>query len=402
MNSLDRTLVAVVTSGASWVTEHVDALRAAGARVRVCAPDQTLWSILSALDYEAILIADVEMGVKALGRALSEDGRLRTVPSIALVAPGETPDRDPDHVAVDGAAPQDTVATVAELVGARSSPIGSPASSTRPGTLRLSSLPPAESPARRELEAGFHDLRVLLGVIVGYGSNLRDGAGGALSEAHRDNVLKMIEAATDATAILEQTIVASRSAALGVPTANPARTQRSHVEIAGLAAAVVRMFGKAAELRRIELTCAAAEPIRIWGNAVQLKQVVANLVVNALKFVPAGGRVCVTTRLGIFGNAEIVVTDTGPGVPPGDRERIFDHRVRLDRDAGIGGTGIGLALVRELVVVHHGGAVRVDDAAGGGAEFVVSLPLDRRSRARDSMGAREPPTQPGFRAGDAE
>jgi signal transduction histidine kinase len=121
-----------------------------------------------------------------------------------------------------------------------------------------------------------------------------------------------------------------------------------------------------------------------------------------LKFAGPGGRVRVATRVGVGSQAEIVVSDTGPGVPVEERDRIFDHGVRLERDVGIGGTGIGLAVVRELVVVHHGGTVRVGDAEGGGAEFVVSLPLDRRSRARDGGAAsRELPSSGRIRAGDA-
>ena len=90
---------------------------------------------------------------------------MRTVPAIALTGPGGARDRYVDSVTVDGAA-EHTVATVAEWVGTGASSIGPPASGARPPTLRPASVPPMDNPARRELEAGCHDLRVLLGVIV--------------------------------------------------------------------------------------------------------------------------------------------------------------------------------------------------------------------------------------------
>lgn len=406
MSALEKALVAVITAGAAWVGPHLEALRLAGARVRVCAPDGTLWSILTALDYDAILVADVDAGVKGLGRALGEDAKLRTVPAVVLLGPGASRERDIDLLAIDADDPEKTVTAVEALVQGHASrrweaaPAGRPGS-LRPGSLRPGSLPPPDSPARRELELGFHDLRVLLGIIVGYGANLRDGADGALTEAQRDHVLKMIEAAADATVLLEQTMAASRTAALSVPAMQPLGTQRLYVDVTALAQSVVRMFARAAAQRGIDLGCSSTQPIQLWGNGVHLKQVVANLVVNALKFAGPGGRVCVATRVGAGAQAEVIVSDTGPGVPLEDRERIFDHGVRLERDVGIGGTGIGLAVVRELVVVHHGGTVRVDDAEGGGAEFVVSLPLDRRSRAREGGAAsRELPSDGRLRAGD--
>jgi hypothetical protein len=116
-----------------------------------------------------------------------------------------------------------------------------------------------------------------------------------------------------------------------------------------------------------------------------------NLVVNAIKFTPRDGRV--TVRVGLAAGAEahgrgarrvaeLVVSDTGPGVPEEERARVFERGVRLARDAALPGSGIGLAVVRE-VVTQHGGKVVVRALREGGAEFAVSLPLDLRGRSRD-------------------
>ncbi len=114
---------------------------------------------------------------------------------------------------------------------------------------------------------------------------------------------------------------------------------------------------------------------RVHGDPVALGQVVRNLVDNAARH--AVSRVAVTvTQSGAA--VVLVVDDDGPGVPPSDRERIFERFVRLDearaRDAG--GSGLGLAIVRE-VVAGHGGTVVVESSALGGARFVVRLPRAR-------------------------
>jgi hypothetical protein len=125
---------------------------------------------------------------------------------------------------------------------------------------------------------------------------------------------------------------------------------------------------------------------------MQVKQVVTNLLVNAIKFSPVGGRVRLAIRMAApegssvgpsaRSSAELVVGDEGPGIPEGDRQRVFERGFRLDRDQRVAGSGIGLAVVREIVAAHRG-TVQATEAAGGGAALVVRLPLDMRAR-RDS------------------
>jgi signal transduction histidine kinase len=110
-------------------------------------------------------------------------------------------------------------------------------------------------------------------------------------------------------------------------------------------------------------------PVR--GSRTQLARVLVNLLDNAQRH--AAGRVRVELRAE-GGDAVLEVADDGPGVPPGERERIFDRFVRLDdaRARDDGGAGLGLAIVRD-VVTRHGGTVQVADD-GPGARFVVRLP----------------------------
>jgi signal transduction histidine kinase len=113
--------------------------------------------------------------------------------------------------------------------------------------------------------------------------------------------------------------------------------------------------------------------LRVVGDPTLLRAVVRNLLDNAERFATAGVVVAAHHQ-----GAEVLVevVDDGPGVPPADRDRIFERFVRLDdsRSRAAGGTGLGLAIVRQ-VVSDHGGTVTVGPAATAGARFVVRLPV---------------------------
>lgn len=115
----------------------------------------------------------------------------------------------------------------------------------------------------------------------------------------------------------------------------------------------------------------ATGAIPVDGDLLRLHRVVVNLVENAAIHGPPGGLVTVEVDQ-VGDEALIAVSDRGVGVPVNDRERIFERFVRLDGSSA--GSGIGLYLVRALVDAH-GGSIHVDDAPGGGARFVVRLPL---------------------------
>jgi signal transduction histidine kinase len=125
---------------------------------------------------------------------------------------------------------------------------------------------------------------------------------------------------------------------------------------------------------RVEVDVSQVSAARIMGDRDQLTQVVRNLLVNAERH--ATRRVRLELRLA-GGEAQLVVADDGPGIPPADRERVFERFTRLDeaRSRGRGGAGLGLAIVRQIVEAH-GGTVTIADAHSG-ARFVVRLPSDR-------------------------
>lgn len=126
--------------------------------------------------------------------------------------------------------------------------------------------------------------------------------------------------------------------------------------------------------RQMRLLAEAPSGIVGWVDPRSLRQVVVNLIDNALKYGPQGQVVRVELqRIGSV--ARLTVDDQGDGVPVEGRLRLFDPFVRLGRKAGTtAGSGIGLSVVRSIVE-RHGGHVRVEDAPSGGARFVVELPL---------------------------
>jgi signal transduction histidine kinase len=137
------------------------------------------------------------------------------------------------------------------------------------------------------------------------------------------------------------------------------------------------------------LTLDAPEPLVVLGDRDRLRQLLTNLIENAVRFTPPGGRVAVAARrLDVAahahggqgaagpGRAELVVQDTGIGIPAEHLSRVFDRFYRVDpaRNRATGGTGLGLAIVKRIAE-SHGGDVRVESQPGHGARFTVTLPL---------------------------
>lgn len=149
--------------------------------------------------------------------------------------------------------------------------------------------------------------------------------------------------------------------------------ERQPVELAALLREVERQLApRAGEVR---LSLAADGPLTVLGDRARLKQVVTNLVENALVYTPVGGSVAL--RLAARdGRAEIVVEDTGIGIAPEEQERIFEPFYRVDRSRGRNGSGVGLGLsIVRYLVEAHGGSVALESVPGAGSRFTVSLPL---------------------------
>ena len=160
-------------------------------------------------------------------------------------------------------------------------------------------------------------------------------------------------------------------------TSNKLELRKERIELRDVLNAAVETSQPLIEQRGHELIVEAhAEPIYLDGDLVRLAQVISNLLNNAAKYTPRGGRIWLTTAKQ-ESNAVVSVRDTGVGIAPEVLPRIFEMFTQAGRTMGgsPGGLGIGLTLVRRLVQMH-GGAITVhSDGPGQGSEFILSLPM---------------------------
>ncbi len=119
----------------------------------------------------------------------------------------------------------------------------------------------------------------------------------------------------------------------------------------------------------------------------KLKQILFNLLANAIKFTPAGGKIALTART-MGGDVALDVTDTGIGIGEEDRRKLFQAFTQVDGSLARRheGTGLGLALTRRLVELH-GGWIAVESEPGKGSTFTVILPLESGAVDRDEPRA---------------
>jgi signal transduction histidine kinase len=137
---------------------------------------------------------------------------------------------------------------------------------------------------------------------------------------------------------------------------------------------VLRAARRVRDTGRVTLATSEVGAVQVIGEAPRLERMVANLLDNAVRHAATA----VTVGLHDHGDgmALLVVDDDGPGIPPADRARVVEPFTRLDaaRAAGSGGAGLGLAIVQEIAAAH-GGSLAITDRPGGGARFVVTLPM---------------------------
>jgi len=148
------------------------------------------------------------------------------------------------------------------------------------------------------------------------------------------------------------------------------------VDLAAIAVATVRQAEALAAERGVRLVVSRAtqDPAVVSGDRDRLVQLLLILFDNAFDHSPAAGTVTVDVRRSGH-DVEVTVSDEGPGIPESERERVFEPFTRLPgvRRDRAGGTGLGLAIGRRIVGAHHG-SIRIADAPGGGAAFVVTIP----------------------------
>jgi signal transduction histidine kinase len=149
---------------------------------------------------------------------------------------------------------------------------------------------------------------------------------------------------------------------------------KARIQIDLLVADVVGLYEHIAEEKAIAIETEVAQTVSVEVDAARMRQVFANLLDNALKYTPAGGRVAISVRRD-NDTVEISFHDTGPGIAAVDLPRIWDRLYRADKSRNAPGLGLGLSLVKAVVQAHHG-EVAVESEGGNGCAFTVDLPID--------------------------
>ena len=215
------------------------------------------------------------------------------------------------------------------------------------------------------LSAISHDLRTPLAALVGLVDTL------ALTQPPPTEPQRQITAAIRQSALRLNTLVSDlldmARLEAGAVQLNCRWQPLEEVVGSALAACAPLLAGRALRVRL------ADDLPRLKLDAVLMERVLVNLLENAAKFTPAGSAIEIAARVDA-GNAVLTLADQGPGLPKGREEAIFQKFERGQRESALPGVGLGLAICRAIVKAH-GGAIHAENRSGGGACFVISLPL---------------------------
>ena len=215
-----------------------------------------------------------------------------------------------------------------------------------------------------------HELRTPLSAILGFSELLIDDDAGRFNEASRKNFLEHIHSGGENLLGLINDILDLAKVEAGQMKLRP-----ETVRVANVVDDVISVAQPLAAKKQLTVSKQVSSNIVLIADAGKLKQMLLNLVSNAIKFTPDGGTVTIAAEQ-LPETLEISVADTGIGISKADQGRIFEEFQQLD--SGIGrvaqGTGLGLALTRHFAVLH-GGDVRLESDLGKGSTFTLCLPV---------------------------
>ncbi len=235
-----------------------------------------------------------------------------------------------------------------------------------------------------------HELRTPLNSILGYATLMRMAK---MSETEIQNAIATIERNARLQAqliedLLDMNRIISGKVRLEIQSVNLAEIVEASVD-------TVRPSAEAREIRLQKIIDPVAGPIR--GDPGRLQQVVWNLLTNAIKFTPKGGKVQVVTER-VNSHIEITISDSGQGISAEFLPYVFDRFRQADASTSRrhGGLGLGLSIVRHLVELHGGSVQAHSPGEGLGSTFIVSLPVTVVHQPLDPV-ARQHPTTPRFK-----
>jgi signal transduction histidine kinase len=214
-----------------------------------------------------------------------------------------------------------------------------------------------------------HELRTPLNAIIGFSEVLHEQMFGELNERQLAYVDDVIAAGKHLLSLINDVLDLAKIEA------GRMELELSQVAVPEVLRSAVSLHGERARQEGVELSL-TTEPkeITITADERRVRQVVFNLVSNAVKFTPADGRVEISAHVE-DGQVEVAVGDTGPGIPAEDRETIFEEFEQTAAGRKAEGTGLGLPLSRKLVELH-GGRLWVESEVGKGSTFRFTLPVE--------------------------
>jgi signal transduction histidine kinase len=236
------------------------------------------------------------------------------------------------------------------------------------GRLRVSEG--ATNAKDRALATLAHDIRSPLGAIEGYCAVLEDGLYGAMTEKQLHGIGRIRMSGRHLLSLLDNVLDMARLSAGAMS------VRADPVQLLAIARDSVDILVPAAFVKRQSLRLESAADVCVIGDAARLRQVLVNLIGNAVKFTPVDGTITVSLGSSADGGAlaELRVTDTGPGIPEADRAAIFEAYFRSAGTAGAPGVGLGLAISQALVQ-QMGGALSIESELGKGSSFILRFPL---------------------------
>jgi heavy metal sensor kinase len=229
--------------------------------------------------------------------------------------------------------------------------------------------------SKRFVADASHELRTPLTVLRGELENL--GLDARLDKTSRDTIGSMLEEVERLTDIVEGLVALSRL------DAGEAKREWVSFDLAELTATTADQMNLLAEDKEISVQCSPQQKVFVQGDRARLKQVVVNLLDNAIKYTARGG----TIQLNVTrqnGHAILDVADSGIGIPAEAVPHVFDRFFRVDkaRTRDEGGAGLGLSIVKSICTAH-GAELQVDSTVGKGSRFRIKLPLAPSSATPD-------------------
>ncbi len=217
-----------------------------------------------------------------------------------------------------------------------------------------------------------HELKTPINVIIGYLELLQEGIFGALTPKQKEILYTIGKQANGLTRLVKRLLDISRFEASG------GKLEVRPVDLQRLLKTLESSFSVLAMQRDIAFSVEHSDglPASVYWDEDRINEVLGNLISNAFKFTPRGGKVALSVDP-VGENIVITVADTGAGISPEQLPHIFDKFYQADNQAQAAtkGTGLGLAIAKEIVEAH-GGRTTVESRVGEGTTFVVTLPIE--------------------------